>query len=309
MIEFKQVSKQFPDGTKAVNDVSFRVEQGEFFILIGPSGCGKTTSMKMINRLIDATGGVIEIQGEDIQKKNIHQLRWEIGYVLQQIALFPHMTIAENIAIVPELKGWEKSSTESRIDELLHMVGLEPETYRSRYPSELSGGQQQRIGVVRALAGNPDILLMDEPFSALDPLSREQLQEDIQKLQKEINKTIVFVTHDMDEALKLGDRVAVMQEGSIVQIDSPEGLLQRPENEFVKSFVGSRRNPWTLPVKEAAQGDASADLHVLDPEMTIRDAYQQMRKNSISEASADGKLVTQQSMLDVLAREEEVESR
>ncbi|MEB9787087.1 ABC transporter ATP-binding protein, partial [Bacillus cereus] len=217
---------------------------GEFFVLIGPSGCGKTTTMKMINRLIETTEGSILIDGKDIQQYNINELRWDIGYVLQQIALFPHMTIAENIAVVPEMRQWSKKEIKARVDDLLHMVGLDPDIYRNRMPDELSGGQKQRVGVVRALAANPKIILMDEPFSALDPLSREQLQKDIVQLQKKIQKTIVFVTHDMQEALSLGDRICIMKEGKVVQLDTPEGIIHNPKNEFVEEFIGNRGRTW-----------------------------------------------------------------
>ncbi|RSD26256.1 ABC transporter ATP-binding protein [Mesobacillus subterraneus] len=238
MIRFENVSKQYPDGTTAVNAINLNIKEGEFFVLIGPSGSGKTTVLKMINRLIPLSEGTIFINGKKISEYDIHELRWDIGYVLQQIALFPHMTIGENIAIVPELKKWETDKTDKRIDELLKMVGLEPEIYRDRKPHELSGGQQQRVGVTRALAGNPPIILMDEPFSALDPLSKEKLQDDLIQLQQKIKKTIVFVTHDMQEALKLGDRICLMKDGEVIQIGTPGELLANPVNEFVREFVG-----------------------------------------------------------------------
>ncbi|HDR6311756.1 TPA: ABC transporter ATP-binding protein [Bacillus cereus] len=244
MIQFNQVSKSYEDGTKAVDSLHLEIKKGEFFVLIGPSGCGKTTTMKMINRLIETTEGSILIDGKDIQQYNINELRWDIGYVLQQIALFPHMTIAENIAVVPEMRKWSKEKIKARVDELLQMVGLDPDVYRDRMPDELSGGQKQRVGVVRALAANPKIVLMDEPFSALDPLSREQLQKDIVQLQKKIQKTIVFVTHDMQEALSLGDRICIMKEGKVVQLDTPEGIIHNPKNEFVEEFIGNRGRPW-----------------------------------------------------------------
>ncbi len=240
MIRFENVSKEYQDGTKAVNSLDLTIEKGEFFVFIGPSGCGKTTTMKMINRLIDATHGSVLINGKNVHDYEIHELRWNIGYVLQQIALFPHMTIEENIAIVPELRKWKPDKIRKRVDELLEMVGLEPDTYRKRKPSELSGGQQQRIGVIRALAADPDIILMDEPFSALDPISREKLQGDMLDLQKRIHKTIVFVTHDMQEALALGDRICVMKDGEAVQIDTPSALAANPANEFVREFIGNR---------------------------------------------------------------------
>ncbi|WP_096188898.1 ABC transporter ATP-binding protein [Evansella halocellulosilytica] len=249
MINFTGVKKTFPDGTEAIKGIDFTVKEGDFFVLIGPSGCGKTTTMKMVNRLIDPTEGSIKINGENIQEMDIKKLRWNIGYVLQQIALFPHMTIEENIAVVPELKKWPKANIRQRVDELMSMVGLDLDTYRTKKPNELSGGQQQRVGVIRALAGDPDIILMDEPFSALDPISREQLQKDIRQLQKEIKKTILFVTHDMDEALALGDTICVMKEGGIVQIDTPEQLLHEPKDEFVNEFLGDRKDPLHVKLK------------------------------------------------------------
>ncbi len=238
MISFDNVAKKYDDGTYAVKNFNLHINEGELLVLIGPSGSGKTTTLKMINRLIPLTEGYIRIKDKMISDYDIHELRWDIGYVLQQIALFPHMTIEENIAVVPEMKKWEQEEINQRIDELLHMVGLEPETYRKRLPNELSGGQQQRIGVARALAANPPIILMDEPFSALDPLSREKLQDDLIQLQNNIKKTIVFVTHDMSEALKLGDRICLMRDGGIVQTGTPEELLQQPANDFVREFVG-----------------------------------------------------------------------
>jgi osmoprotectant transport system ATP-binding protein len=241
MISFENVTKQYDDGTYAVKDFSLHINEGEFLVLIGPSGSGKTTTLKMINRLVPLTDGTIKISDIKVSDYDIHELRWDIGYVLQQIALFPHMTIEENIAVVPEMKKWDSKKISQRIDELLHMVGLDPNTYRKRKPHELSGGQQQRIGVARALAANPPIILMDEPFSALDPLSREKLQEDLIKLQNNIKKTIVFVTHDMKEALKLGDRICLMKDGQIVQTGTPEELLHQPANDFVREFVGIDR--------------------------------------------------------------------
>ncbi|HEY4551647.1 MAG TPA: ABC transporter ATP-binding protein [Bacillaceae bacterium] len=242
MIEFNQVSKQYKDGTHAVESLDITIRDGEFFVLIGPSGCGKTTTLKLINRLIRASSGSILIDGKDISEYEIHELRWNIGYVLQQIALFPHMTIEENISVVPELKKWSKAKTSNRVDELLEMVGLEPSIYRRRKPKELSGGQQQRIGVARALAADPRLILMDEPFSALDPISREKLQDDVLELQRRINKTIVFVTHDMKEALKLGDRICIMKDGKVVQIGTPEEIMHHPANDFVRDFVGQQND-------------------------------------------------------------------
>lgn len=239
MIKFENVSKSYENGGVAVNSLNFSIEEGEFFVLIGPSGCGKTTTLKMINRLVDLSKGTIYINDKKIDEYNIHELRWNIGYVLQQIALFPHMTVEENIAIVPELKKWDKKKINHRITELMESVGLEPKEYRHRKPSELSGGEQQRIGVIRALAANPKIILMDEPFSALDPISRQKLQQDMLTLQKKIKKTIVFVTHDMQEALTLGDRICVMKDGEVVQCDTPKEIIEHPKNNFVKTFFQS----------------------------------------------------------------------
>ncbi|MBM7715474.1 osmoprotectant transport system ATP-binding protein [Bacillus thermophilus] len=238
MIIFENVSKLYSENRKAVDALNLHIHTGEFFVLIGPSGCGKTTTLKMINRLIEVSHGSISINGKNIYDYNIHELRWNIGYVLQQIALFPHMTVGENIAVVPELKKCGKAEVQKRVDELLEMVGLEPKVYRDRKPKELSGGQQQRIGVARAMAADPGIILMDEPFSALDPISREKLQDDILYLQKTIKKTIVFVTHDMKEALKIADRVCMMKDGAVVQVGKPEDIVQNPASDFVRDFVG-----------------------------------------------------------------------
>ncbi|MFJ7919087.1 ABC transporter ATP-binding protein [Lysinibacillus fusiformis] len=238
MITFDNVSKMYSNDHVAVKALNVEIKKGEFFVIIGPSGCGKTTLLKMINRLIPLTEGTIWINGKRVSDYNIHELRWSIGYVLQQIALFPHMTIEENIAIVPELKKWSKTNIQKRVDELLELVGLEPEKYRQRKPKELSGGEQQRVGVLRALAADPEIILMDEPFSALDPISRTKLQDDLLDMQRKIQKTIVFVSHDMQEALKLGDRLCVMKEGEIVQVGSPQDIVEHPVNEFVQQFIG-----------------------------------------------------------------------
>lgn len=239
MIRFEDVSKSYDMSNLVVESVNLEIERGEFLVVVGPSGCGKTTTLKMINRLIPLTKGTIWLDEKRISDYPIHELRWQIGYVLQQIALFPHMTIEENIAVVPELIGWKKKRIQERVTELLEMVGLDPEVYRKRKPSELSGGQQQRIGVVRALAADPNILLMDEPFSALDPISRLKLQDDLLNLQQRIQKTIVFVTHDLQEAFKLGDRVCIMNEGKIEQIGTPQEILTHPASDFVREFTAS----------------------------------------------------------------------
>ncbi|RFU64496.1 ATP-binding cassette domain-containing protein [Peribacillus saganii] len=241
MITFQHVGKKYADGFVALKDIDFEIKEGELVALIGPSGCGKTTTMRMINRLIEPSSGKIFINGEDISKMDKVQLRRNIGYVIQQIGLLPHLTIEENITLVPRLKGWAPEQYENKVDELLNLVGLDPEEYKTRFPSELSGGQQQRVGVIRAMAAEPPIILMDEPFSALDPISREQLQEELVNLQEGIKKTIVFVTHDMDEAIKIADRIAIMKDGEIVQFDTPERILRHPKNEFVKGFIGEDR--------------------------------------------------------------------
>ncbi|OCA85048.1 ABC transporter ATP-binding protein [Pseudobacillus wudalianchiensis] len=310
MIQFNSVSKKYPDGTAAVQSLDLYIREGEFLILAGPSGCGKTTTLKMINRLIDATNGTITIRDKNIRDYNIHELRWNIGYVLQQIALFPHMTVEENIAVVPELKKWSRAQIKERIDELLTMVGLHPNTYRGRKPSELSGGQQQRIGVARALAADPDILLMDEPFSALDPVSREKMQNDILALQKRINKTIVFVTHDMQEAFKLGDRICLMKAGQIVQIDTPKTIFTHPANEFVHQFIGSAR-PLTQEIMTAAQAleslpiaDKKSGGRRISADLPLEEAIEQLMDDEQIEVEKEGQIIgvlTRQSALAYLS--------
>jgi len=240
MIRLEDLTKVFPAQDKAaVDDLSLEIYEGEIVVLVGPSGCGKTTTMKMINRIIEPTSGRIFLQGEDVTKVNPDNLRRRIGYVIQQIGLFPHMTIADNIATVPRMLGWEKKRTSDRIDELLETVGIDL-SYRDRYPKELSGGQRQRIGVARAMAADPPVLLMDEPFGAIDPITRDRLQDEFLRLQQEIRKTIVFVTHDIDEAIKMGDRIAILkQQSKIAQYDTPERILTDPADEFVQDFIGS----------------------------------------------------------------------
>jgi len=241
VIRFDKVTKRFADGTEALKDVSVTIPTGKLTAIIGPSGCGKTTLMKMINRLEIPTDGNVFIDEESIKNREEVELRRSIGYVIQRIGLFPHMTIEKNASVVPRLKGWTEEKTKTRVRELMRTVGLEPETFLARYPLELSGGQQQRVGVVRALAGDPNIVLMDEPFSALDPISREQLQNELKSLQQRIHKTIVFVTHDMDEALKIADMIVIMREGQIEQIGSPDELINSPTSDFVRDFIGQER--------------------------------------------------------------------
>ncbi|WP_089871663.1 ABC transporter ATP-binding protein [Halogranum rubrum] len=237
MIQFENVTKTYGDGTTAVDGLSFEVKAGETLTLVGPSGCGKTTTMKMINALIPATEGTISIDGVSIDDCDTIELRRSIGYVVQEIGLLDHMTVAENIGIVPDLLGWDDDRIENRVDELLELIELPLESGK-QYPSELSGGQRQRVGVARALAANPQVLLMDEPFGALDPITRDSLQDEFLEIQSELDVTIVFVTHDIDEALKMGDKVAVMRNGDIVQCDTPKTILSDPATEFVSNFVG-----------------------------------------------------------------------
>ncbi|MDW7667434.1 MAG: ABC transporter ATP-binding protein [Bacillota bacterium] len=241
MIELVNITKSYDGKTNVIEDLNLHIDKGEIVVLIGESGCGKTTTLRMINRLNDPTSGTIMIDGEDYTKISKIELRRQLGYVIQKVGLMPHLTVGKNIEMIPELKGWDKKKRKDRAFELLDLVDLPPEDYYDRYPHELSGGQQQRIGVARALAVNPDIILMDEPFSALDPITREQLQKELLKLQDELGKTIVFVTHDMDEALKIGDRIAVMKDGKILQYDTPEEILKNPADDFVEYFVGKDR--------------------------------------------------------------------
>lgn len=246
MIEIKNISKKV--GKKTIlDDVSLKIEEGSFVVLIGPSGCGKTTTLKLINKLIEPTKGEILINDIPISKENPIKLRRNIGYVIQSVGLFPHMTIKENIELIPKLKKEKaEEEIEEKTIELMNMVGLDPKEFLHKYPSELSGGQQQRIGLVRAIATDAEIILMDEPFSALDPITRTQLQEWLYSLQEELKKTIIFVTHDMDEALKLADKICIMKDGKVQQYDTVENLLRNPANEFVKNFIGSDRL-WNAP--------------------------------------------------------------
>ncbi len=241
VIRLDKVSKVYPDGTRAVNEVSLEVEKGELCILLGPSGCGKTTTMRLINRLIPITAGSIYIDGTKNTDMNEDELRRGIGYAIQDIGLFPHMTVAENIETVPALKGWPKSQRRKRAEELLELMGMPQGEFINKFPSELSGGQRQRVGVARALGADPPILLMDEPFGAIDPITRVRLQGEFLKIQDVLKKTIIFVTHDIYEAIKMGDKIALMNEGWLVQYATPAELLYRPENHFVESFVGSDR--------------------------------------------------------------------
>jgi osmoprotectant transport system ATP-binding protein len=282
MIRFEAVSKMYDNGFKALDGVSLEVKRGELLVLIGPSGCGKTTTMKMINRLAKPTEGRVLIHDKDVAALDPVELRRNIGYVIQSIGLLPHMTIADNVALVPRLKRWDREKYVNRVAELLRMVHLDPEVYGSRYPNELSGGQQQRIGVIRALAADPEIVLMDEPFSALDPISREQLQDELVQLQETVRKTIVFVTHDIDEAIKIADRICIMKDGRIVQTASPEQMLRHPADDFVRNFIGEERlqrlqRPDTLPeIREVMVRPVTAR-----PSKGLAEAILQMRKQRV----------------------------
>ena len=245
MIEFKGINKIYKNNV-VLYDVNLKLEEGNIIVFVGPSGCGKTTTVKMINRLIKPTSGQVLINGEDISNKNVIELRRNIGYVIQQTGLFPHMTIKENIGIVAKMQKMNSQEIEAKTRELMEMVGLDYEKFANRYPAELSGGQQQRVGIARALITNPDIILMDEPFSALDPITRSQLQDELLNIQTQFKKTIIFVTHDMDEAIKIADKICIMGKGRIIQYDDPETILKNPANEFVSDFVGKNRI-WSSP--------------------------------------------------------------
>ncbi|GIG67568.1 ABC transporter ATP-binding protein [Phytomonospora endophytica] len=276
-IDLRNLTKRYPGQAKpAVDDVTMTIQAGEIVVFVGPSGSGKTTTMKLINRLIEPTSGEILINGEDARKKKADELRRHIGYVIQAGGLFPHMTVADNIAIVPRILKWDRKRIAERVEELLTMVGLEPEIYTTRYPRQLSGGQQQRVGVARALAADPPVLLMDEPFGAVDPITRAKLQDELLALQDELSKTIVFVTHDFDEAVKLGDRIAVLAEGSrIVQYAEPAEILANPADDFVRGFIGENGAMKLLNVTRVADIDLDQALTVA-PEADAAEVHREL---------------------------------
>jgi len=280
MLKFDHVSKVYKGGKRAVNNLTLEFEQGEFICFIGPSGCGKTTTMKMINRLIEPSEGGIYINGENIMDKDSVQLRREIGYVIQQIGLFPHMTIQENIALVLKLLKWPEEKRRARALELLDLVDLTPD-YLEKYPHELSGGQQQRIGVLRALAADQSLILMDEPFGALDPITRDSLQEEFKKLQKKLGKTIVFVTHDMDEALKLADRIVIMRDGELVQCDTPDEILRNPADEFVEEFIGKDRLVQARPNIQTVEQIMNSAPITITGDRSLSEAIQLMKQKRV----------------------------
>ncbi len=256
MITLDRVRKEYVDGTVAVHDLTLEIGEGETCMLVGPSGCGKTTSLKMINRLIEPTAGRILLSGRNVLEEDPVKLRLGIGYVIQNAGLFPHLTVGDNVAVVPRLTGWDRERIRRRVDELLELVGLEPAAYRARYPHQLSGGQRQRVGVARALGADPPVLLMDEPFGAVDRVTRDRLQDEFLRIQQETRKTVVFVTHDIDEAVRLGDRIAILSEGGhLEQYDRPALLLAHPATAFVEKFLGPDRAAKRLavvPIEPAA---------------------------------------------------------
>ena len=281
-VELREVTKRYGD-TVAVDHLSLTIPAGRICVLIGPSGCGKTTSLRMVNRLIEPTSGEILIDGQNILKEDPTQLRRRIGYVIQQVGLFPHQTIGENVATVPKLLGWPEQRIRARVDELLSLIGFDPARMRDRYPSQLSGGERQRVGVARALAAEPPLMLMDEPFGAVDPIVRERLQNEFLQLHNTLAITVIFVTHDIDEAIKLGDRVAIMRSGKLVQYAPPGELLARPADDFVAQFVGSDRGLKRLSLLtvggvELDPADPSRfdGAPVLKPSTTLRDALAAM---------------------------------
>lgn len=299
MIELDKLTKIFdtPKGAvTAADDITMSVPKGEICILLGPSGCGKTTTLKMINRIIQPTSGKVFINGEDTTELNTQDLRRNIGYVIQQIGLFPNMTIEENITVVPKLLGWDKAAYKKRAREMMDMVALDAEAFLKRFPSELSGGQQQRIGVARALAADPPVMLMDEPFGAIDPINRAVIQEEFLKMQAELKKTILFVSHDIDEAIKMGDRIAIFRDGKLVQHSEPDELLAAPKNSFVESFLGEDRALKRLNLVKVNEL-ASDRIGVVRPDDTLQAALERIEdygyENCIVMVNEDGQPVGQ----------------
>jgi osmoprotectant transport system ATP-binding protein len=298
-LEFRGATKIYPGSDRpAVDDLTLEVPAGEICVLVGPSGCGKTTAMRMVNRMTEITGGDILVGGRSVRDADESELRRHVGYVIQQIGLFPHRTIADNIATVPKLLGWDRRRTTARVDELLDLIGLEPELGH-RYPAQLSGGQRQRVGVARALAADPPVMLMDEPFGAIDPINRERLQNEFLRLQAELRKTVVFVTHDIDEAIKIGDRIAVMQQGGVLaQYARPAELLMRPANAFVEDFVGADRALKRLSLQRVRDlellppQDGAGEAQVA-PDALLRDALSELLAHEVQYAAVveDGRVI------------------
>ncbi|MGH2443004.1 MAG: ABC transporter ATP-binding protein [Chloroflexota bacterium] len=290
-ISFNHISKIFDKGQPpAVDDISLDVEQGQFVVLLGPSGCGKTTLMRMVNRLIEPTSGEIRVDDREVRSISVTELRRHIGYVIQQVGLFPHMSVERNIATVPKLLGWPSSRIRPRIDELLNLVALPPQEYRKRYPAQLSGGQQQRVGIARAMAADPQVLLMDEPFGAIDAITRTDLQDELLRIQRKIAKTVIFVTHDVEEALRLADRIAVMRSGRLIQFDTPLRLLSHPADDFVRTLLGADdifRQLSLVPVSNLMQRDGvhSANLLTVAADTHVRQVLSQMIARGLHEAT------------------------
>ena len=299
MIDIVDLVKQFPGASRAAIDrLTLTIADGEVCVLIGPSGCGKTTTMRVINRMIEADSGTVRVGGRNIMDIDPVSLRRSIGYVIQQVGLFPHWTIAENVATVPRLLGWEAAKIRSRSDELLSLVGMDPAVYRSRFPRELSGGQKQRVGVARALAADPPVMLMDEPFGAIDPITRTRLQDEFLKILRALRKTIVFVTHDVDEAIKMGDHIAIMNDGALVQYDTPERILAAPANPFVATFFGADRALKRLSLIAAANAcepwRGERPLESVAADASLRESLARMLEaglDALSVVDADGRLI------------------
>jgi osmoprotectant transport system ATP-binding protein len=308
MIRLDALTKAFPGvAAPAVDRLSLEIPEGTTCVLIGPSGCGKTTTMRMINRLIEPSGGRILLGDEDVTHIDAVALRRRIGYVIQQIGLFPHMTIAANIATVPRLLGWPQVKIDTRIDEMLTLVGLDPARYRNRFPRELSGGQRQRVGVARALAADPPVMLMDEPFGAIDPITRANLQNEFLKILRRLKKTVIFVTHDIDEAIKMGDRIAILKDGRLVQYGTPDDILSQPADDFVAEFVGADRALKRLnlvSVGEVMQPGAASAAVSVPPETSLKDALALMLAHDVRELAVkeDGVMTGIVSMTAIQAR-------
>lgn len=303
MIELKNVSKSFKN-KKVLENINLEIQTGEFFVVIGSSGCGKTTLLKSINKLHKIDGGDIIINGSSVSNLKPTDLPKKIGYVVQEGGLFPHLTIADNIALTLNIIGESKEKISNRVDEMLQMVNLEPNMYRNLYPSQLSGGQRQRVGVARAFAADPEIILMDEPFSALDPVTRNELQDEVFKLQKRFNKTIIFVTHDMDEAIKLAGRICIIQNGSVIQCDTPENILKYPANKYVEEFVGKNKL-WSNPEFVKASDIMLKKPYEISKERTVVQAIQIMRSHSIESilVTEEGKLLGILYLEDIIDKE------
>lgn len=305
MIKINHVTKKYGSFT-AIKDLSLKVNQSEFLVLLGPSGCGKSTLLRLMNKMIDRDGGEIQVEGENIDNIKGEELRRTIGYVIQSIGLFPHMNVKKNIATVPQLLKWEEDKIDKRVDEMLDLVGLDPEKYKDKRPSELSGGEAQRIGVARAMASDPDILLMDEPFGAVDPINRLRLQKEFRKIQRSLKKTVVFVTHDIDEALLLADRICVMNQGQIVQIDTPENIILNPKNDFIRNFFKGEGILTILSRKPAVDYAEAIPLEEepLDKDATLREALLEMLTSGKDRISLINGSVSWDSILKIAGSDE-----